>query len=113
MIINFLITVIICIYNVQCQSTFGPLSTAGITTGIIQTVTTGTFGPLSTATTASAITTCSASNNICKNGGLCYILNGRDIICTCPAGFTGIHYIISNKIIICECLKKVQFVNYH
>jgi hypothetical protein len=109
MLFNKLVFFIFCIYNVKSQSTFGTLSTASTTitqtttkatfgplstasTTITQTTTLATFGPLSTASTVVPISECPINLNFCKNGAGCLFINGREIICTCTVGFTGLWF---------------------
>ena len=33
---------------------------------------------------------CAINYNICKNDGQCLLINGTNIICRCPAGYSGI-----------------------
>ena len=51
------------------------------------------------SSTAPAVAACTASQNVCKNGGYCVILFGRDITCTCPIGYTGIIFYTLRKIL--------------
>ena len=32
---------------------------------------------------------CPSNFNVCNNGGICMILFGRDVSCTCPSGYSG------------------------
>ena len=48
-----------------------------------------TMNPGFGSSTVPAIAACSTSQNVCKNGGYCVLLFGRDTACTCPVGFTG------------------------
>jgi hypothetical protein len=90
MFFSKLLVLIFCIYNVKSQITFAPLSTGTTTVSIRQTTTIVAFGTLSTASTAAPISACPTTLNYCKNGASCSLLNGRDIICTCIVGFTGL-----------------------
>ena len=46
---------------------------------------------ISTTTLAPSVAQCPSSVKICKNGGICLILNGVDFICNCATGFTGFY----------------------
>ena len=81
---------ILCIYNVKSQTTFGALSTGTTALSTVQTTTKVTFATLSVAPTLAPISDCPTSKSYCKNGATCLLLNGRDIICTCTVGFTGL-----------------------
>lgn len=32
---------------------------------------------------------CPSSNTVCRNGGSCFIVDGRQVFCACTSGFTG------------------------
>ena len=60
--------------------------------GIVASITTSTTTVNPTiigSSSVPSIAACTASQNICRNGGYCVILFGRDVTCTCPIGYTG------------------------
>ena len=104
---------IFCLHTVKCQSTFGPLSTAAMTTQAVTTKV--TFGPLSTLSSTTTVKPTIIQiclTNICANGGQCFVVNGVDLTCSCLKGFTGIkllkEYENENKFFL-----KVHFVKFH
>ena len=48
-----------------------------------------TTTPSPTTTTTVAISVCPVGSNICQNGGQCFVLNQKDVFCTCQTGFYG------------------------
>ena len=41
-------------------------------------------------TTVAPVAFCPPEQHVCYNGGQCLILNGRDFMCNCQSGFTGL-----------------------
>jgi hypothetical protein len=51
--------------------------------------TTKTTTQSSTSTTPTNAILCPTGFNFCQNNGICMILNGRDVVCSCLSGFSG------------------------
>lgn len=76
-----------------------PLNNVVTTTPITSTTTTST-DLIESTTTAIKIKQCPENLNICKNNGLCLILNELTIYCSCNSGYSGLLYLkMSTQII--------------
>ena len=64
-------------------------TTTTITPSITTVSTVTTTKPIISSTTGSTVTQCRSDVVICKNNGLCLVLNDNSVICICKHGFAG------------------------